>query len=186
MDAVERTDAIEKTESAERQQFLQLITKKLVILTSGSMVIVAIIFYLIELNKGERAYLVFYVFLTGVIGGFVSIQQRLPEIGLSELRELSTSLFTILLIPINGGIFAMVLMAMFVSGILEGALFPRYIHAVIDRDDLVYSFVSWLKTTFPASGPDIAKLLFWSFVAGFSERFVPQIIRKTAESDNGK
>jgi hypothetical protein len=36
---------------------------------------------------------------------------------------------------------------------------------------------------------DFAKLLFWCFVAGFSERFVPQIINKTlngtADRKNG-
>lgn len=32
------------------------------------------------------------------------------------------------------------------------------------------------RETYPSSGPDLAKLLFWSFVAGFSERFVPQLI----------
>ena len=30
-------------------------------------------------------------------------------------------------------------------------------------------------------GQILAKLFFWSFVAGFSERLVPQIIRKTAQ-----
>jgi hypothetical protein len=65
-------------------------------------------------------------------------------------------------------------------------MFPEYIHTPIDRQNLVTSFTAWLTQTFPASGTDIAKLLFWSFVAGFSERFVPQIIRKTAENVDNK
>jgi hypothetical protein len=72
-------------------------------------------------------------------------------------------------------------MMLFISGLLEGAMFPKYTHPTIDQENLVISFVQWLTTTFPQSGPDVAKLLFWSFVAGFSERFVPQIIRKTTE-----
>lgn len=167
-------------DEAERQKYLQIVTRKLVGLTAGCMVILLIIFYVINLGELERTYLVAYVFLTGLIGGFVSMQQRLPAIGLNELRQLSDSWLSILLIPINGGIFAIVLMLMFLSGIIEGAMFPGYSHSAIDRQDLVASFVQWLTTTFPESGPDIAKLLFWSFVAGFSERFVPQIIRKTA------
>jgi hypothetical protein len=115
-----------------------------------------------------------------LVGGFVSVQQRLPTIGLEELGELSRSWLSILLIPINGGVFAIVLMLMFLSGILEGSLFPKYLHAPIDHTRLVESFQTWLSATFPESGTDIAKLLFWSFVAGFSERFVPQIIRKAA------
>jgi hypothetical protein len=40
-------------------------------------------------------------------------------------------------------------------------------------------------STYPAAGVDFAKLIFWSFIAGFSERFVPQIISKTT-SENEK
>jgi hypothetical protein len=167
-------------EESERQKYLQLITKKLVILTAGCLVLLFIFFYIIKLNGGERTYLVLNVFTAGLIGGFLSIQQRMPSIGLNELQELSRSWSSILLIPINGGIFAIVLMLMFLSGILEGAMFPKYVHAPIDHQNLSPSFTSWLIKTFPASGIDIAKLLFWSFVAGFSERFVPQIIRKSA------
>jgi len=169
-------------EESERQKYLQLVTRKLVSLTAASMFILVIIFYVVELADLKRTYLVSYVFLAGLIGGFVSIQQRLPTIGLTELRELSNSWLSILLIPINGGIFAIVLMLMFLSGILEGAMFPKYVHSPIDQQNLVDSFVQWLTTTFPKSGSDIAKLLFWSFVAGFSERFVPQIIRKTSDN----
>ena len=76
-------------------------------------------------------------------------------------------------------------MLMFLSGILEGAMFPKYVHSPIDEQNLVDSFVQWLTTTFPKSSSDIAKLRFLSFVAGFSERFVPQIIRKTSDgTDN--
>jgi len=167
-------------EDTGRQKCLQLITRKLVWLTAGCLIILFVVFYFVPLEKSSRTFLAGLVFVAGLIGGFVSIQQRLPTIGLKELQELSSSWLSILLIPINGGIFAVVLMLIFVSGILEGTMFPRYTHASIDRADLVTSFSNWVTTTFPASGPDIAKLLFWSFVAGFSERFVPQIIRKTA------
>jgi hypothetical protein len=106
-------------EDTERQKYLQLITRKLVCLTAACMMVLLTIFYVINLEKADRTYLVIDVFLSGLIGGFVSIQQRLPKIGLIELRELSNSWLSILLIPINGGIFAIVLMLMFLSGILK-------------------------------------------------------------------
>ncbi|MFG6159190.1 hypothetical protein ACGTNG_10300 [Halomonas sp. 1390] len=34
------------------------------------------------------------------------------------------------------------------------------------------------RDTFPSAGPDLAKLLFGSFVAGFTERRLPQMISK--------
>lgn len=88
-------------DEAERQKYLQVVTRKLVGLTAGCMVVLLIIFYVINLGELERTYLVAYVFLTGLIGGFVSMQQRLPAIGLSELRQLSDSWLSILLIPIK-------------------------------------------------------------------------------------
>lgn len=60
-------------------------------------------------------------------------------------------------------------------------MFPEYHQVAIDQNNLTQSFADFMTYTFPKDGPNIAKLIFWSFVAGFSERFVPQIIRKTAE-----
>lgn len=171
-------------EESERQKHLQLVTKKLVVLTIICVLALVVVFYLVDISGATKTYLVSYVFMAGLIGGFVSIQQRLPAIAFNELSELSKSWFSIVLIPINGGLFALVLMLMFLSGILEGAMFPKYSHMEIDQTNLVKSFNSWLTNTFPSSGPDIAKLLFWSFVAGFSERFVPQIIKKTSDLSN--
>jgi hypothetical protein len=167
----------------ERQLCLQSVTKKLVTLTALCLVALAITLYvaLPGVLGVKRTYLVVYVFGAGLIGGFVSIQQRLPAIQLAEIRELSRSWLSILLIPVNGGVFALVLMLMFIAGLLEGALFPKYTAVPIDHGDLLNSFANWLAYTFPEQGRDLAKLFFWSFVAGFSERFVPQIIRRTAE-----
>ena len=173
-------------EETDKQKHLQIVTRKLVSLTAGCIFILLIVFYIVNRGELKQTYLVGYVFLAGLIGGFVSIQQRLPEIGASELRELSKSWLSILLIPINGGIFAVTLMLIFLSGILKGAMFPEYTHTQrIDHtnlETLIASFTNWTKTTFPTNGEDIAKLIFWSFVAGFSERFVPQIIRKTTDN----
>ncbi len=168
----------------ERQKYLQLVTRKLVFLTASALIMLLFIYYFSSQSAGNRSHLIYYVFLAGLIGGFVSIQQRLPTIELKELQELSHSWLSILLIPINGGIFAIVLMLVFLAGILEGSLFPKFTHTEINSQYVVDSFLTWLSMTFPTSGPDIAKLFFWSFVAGFSERFVPQIIRKTSDSAN--
>ena len=40
--------------------------------------------------------------------------------------------------------------------------------------------IDLLIKTYPSTGSDLAKFLFWSFVAGFSECFFPQIINKVA------
>ena len=176
-------------DDTDRQKCLQIITRKLVYFTGGCLAAALTFFYIIVPLFGDtldRTYLVALVFLLGLIGGFVSIQQRLPTIELKELRELSGSWSSVVLIPINGGIFSLVLMLMFLSEVLVGPMFPEFKHQPIDSDNAVKSILSWFSNTVPKSGPDIAKLLFWSFVAGFSERFVPQIIRKTkGKSEEG-
>ena len=173
-------------ENSDKQRYLQNVTRKLVSLTAACVLILVISFYVIrEIWPAERTYLVAFVFVSGLTGGFVSIQQRLPKIGLDELRELSSSWLSILLVPINGGIFAIVLMLMFISEIIQGVLFPEYFQVKIEITDITGSFQKWSIDTFPKTGIDIAKLLFWSFVAGFSERFVPQIVRKTADEATG-
>lgn len=164
----------------ERQQYLQKITQRLIIFTGAVLLLMAIgLFGLDRLPDADKhSYLTLLVFVAGLLGGFVSIQQRLPKITLDELRILSGSWISITLIPINGGIFALVLMVMFIGNIIQGNLFPDYKEFKISDVD---TFKTWLTSAYPLSGADVAKLLFWSFVAGFSERFVPQIIRRTAE-----
>ncbi|WP_199326296.1 hypothetical protein [Nostoc parmelioides] len=127
-----------------------------------------------------------FCFECGIIGGFVSIQQRLKKVEDEELEYLSQSWIAILVNPIFGGLFALVLYVLFLSGIIESALFPKFAipefkgQPFPTTDDLRYFFT----TTYPASGSDFAKLAFWSFVAGFSERLVPQMIQRVAKNDD--
>lgn len=166
---------------SERQKYLQIITQRLIIFTMAVLVLVAIgIYVFLHLYSGSsHSGLVTLAFTAGLLGGFVSIQQRLPRIGLSELKILADSWISITLIPINGGIFALVLMLMFVGKIIQGQLFPIYPGDIAITDSA--SFYNWISGAYPVTGTEVAKLLFWSFAAGFSERLVPQIIHKNTE-----
>lgn len=121
--------------------------------------------------------------LCGVIGGFVSIQQRLRQVSDQELELLTDSWFQILLVPIFGGVFALVLYLILLSGIVSGHIFPEFYFPPRPESgpNTAYIF-DVLTKTYPNSGEDLAKFLFWSFVAGFSERFVPQIISKVTSA----
>lgn len=180
-----------KSLNVERQERLQNVTKKLVIFTFVIVSFIAIMLYnpfgivttigswfgaKTTPDETKHSFLVLLVFIAGLLGGFVSIQQRLPNIELEELKVLSNSWFSIALIPINGGIFALALMLMFIGNIIDGSLFPQYAQKEIGGTE---DFLKWLTEGYPKTNVDIAKLLVWSFVAGFSERFVPQIIRTT-------
>jgi hypothetical protein len=157
------------------------ITKRLILMTLCGLVVVGLLFG-VTLVLGKRFMVSWACFGCGLIGGFVSIQQRLKKISDEELELLSRSWFQILLIPIYGGVFALVLYLAFLGGIVEGAMFPRFFVPEFavppSSDDMKKLFTA----TYPVGGTDFAKLIFWSFLAGFSERLVPQIISKTGGS----
>jgi len=180
----------------DRVTGVYILTKRLIIMTAVSICIFTALFSATFLYDG-RLMVSWAVFICGILGGFVSIQQRVKTVTDQELQLLTRSWFQILLIPIFGGLFALVLYSLFLSGIISGHMFPWfYIPEPDGHPDSAY-IVSFLTETYPATGQDMAKLLFWSFVAGFSERFVPQIInrvtdqveedeRQKEKSDSGK
>ena len=163
-----------------RIENIHTLTKRLIVMTAISVLAFSALFG-ISYFYGERFMLTWAGFLCGIVGGFVSIQQRVKNVSDEELQLLTSSWFQILLIPIFGGIFALVLYCLFLSEIISGSLFPLfYIPKPTGAIPDTYFLIDVFTKTYPLTGQDLAKFLFWSFVAGFSERFVPQIINNVA------
>lgn len=127
------------------------------------------------------------VMLCGAIGGFISLQRRLKMLPNDDLLLLARSWVYVLLSPLVGGILALLLYFLFLSGLLEGDLFPNFdtIAALNLKNGIDTSAVvsdtsrTGLTVLFQAQGveyKDYAKLVFWCFVAGYSESFVTNII----------
>lgn len=172
-------------ESSDRQILLLGITKKLVICMIGMLALILLFFFVIFPEIGvDRTYLTVIVFGTGLVGGFVSIQQRIHKITTKELEYLSQSWESVLLIPIYGGIFALAIHVIFLSGIITGHLFPQYSIPTFSDPTTIEEFKQFFTTTLPRSGEDVGKMLFWAFCAGFSERLVPQIIQSVQGAVN--
>jgi hypothetical protein len=72
---------------------------------------------------------------------------------------------------------------LFLSGLLQGHLFPEFNIVVFDDPPTIQNLTYFFMKTYPKGPLDFAKFAFWSFVAGFSERFVPQIIGKIAPKE---
>ncbi len=174
----------EKENLSERETMLRSIALGLLIVTAVILLATVALFAL-PLSRAGRFPISWFSFGVGVIGGFVSIQQRLKNLSNVDLAHLSASWVHIVVPPFFGGIFALVLYVLMLSGIVEGALFPIFsIPDFADQptnDDLR----RFLLETYPASGSDFAKLTFWSFAAGFSERLVPNIISQTTNKGAG-
>ena len=167
-----------------RRRQLMVITRRLIIFAASALIAIALILGL-GFAWQQRVMLSWLTFGCGLLGGFVSIQQRLRKIDNQELALLTESWFTILVIPVFGAIFAEVLYILFLSGLLQGHMFPSFYIPPFDEVPTVGNVIAFLRETCPKSGADLAKLMFWSFVAGFSERFVPQIVSKISSKAEG-
>jgi|SRR5579862_1826990 len=93
----------------------------------------------------------------GALGSTVSFFSR-HDLSDHLLKKQRTLVGTQLL----GAVFASVLFFTFIGGLVQGSLFP----------DINAS--SWKGLSFRV--PSWCKLLVWSFIAGFSERFVPDLL----------
>ena len=166
--------------NTDRLVSYQILTKRLILLSAITLGIIGVIFGL-TLYLSEKFYVSWLALMCGILGGFVSIQQRLPNITEKELILLTNSWFQILLIPIYGGVFALVLYVLFLSELISGNMFPSFHFPEVPEGGVNSEYyMSFFRNTFPTDGNELAKLMVWSFIAGFSERYVPQIITSFA------
>jgi hypothetical protein len=133
---------------------------------------------------------VFVVLCAGLVGGFISVQQRLQEVTevdpLYKWLELDASGKSLLVSPLIGMVFAVVLFVILVGGFVTGDLFPTFVGckgqilaaAVIHCKDSDFASLALAAT--PDSPASWAKLGIWAFAAGFLERLVPDILTRIA------
>jgi hypothetical protein len=115
------------------------------------------------------------VAFAGCLGGFVSMQRRIGQVPndgdpLLSIFQLNSGLSTLYMAPASGAIFALVLFALFAGRLVEGSIFPVIHHA----SNFYWGDIEWAMGDYPVAS--YAKLLVWSFIAGFAERFVPDIL----------
>ena len=113
----------------------------------------------------------------GIIGGFVSSQRRMQSIPtdgdpLISVVGLDNAGYYLLLSPLLGAIFAVVLSVMFMAGLLKGSLFPDFFLSLPGPHHGL-SFFDFTWNTLPKSSEEYGKLFVWAFLAGFAERLVP-------------
>jgi len=113
------------------------------------------------------------VILCGILGGLISMLRRLQALPsgstpLFDTIALNAGQFGIGLAPIYGGIFAMVLYLVFLSGVLDTVIAPT-------AGEIV--FPHFTDAT-PRTTPDYARLLIWAFMAGFAEQLVPDVLNR--------
>lgn len=118
------------------------------------------------------------IFLFGQIGGYVGLQSRVKTLPDEDLELLATSWVYTILTPLVGGILAILLYLIFLSGLITGTVFPMFKPDEVqpEADSFLVMFAQH------ADGyVNYAKLLVWSFIAGYSERFVIDMVGSFAK-----
>ncbi len=164
-----------------RQTLLIKVSKRLVIIVVASLAVSGALFGA-TIAFGSRFMFSWFCLECGIVGGFVSIQQRLNKLDLEEANLLASSWFATVLAPSYGGIFAVILYFLFLANLVSGQLFPAFSIPAFHDPPITEDIKAFFVQTYPKSGADFAKFAFWSFVAGFSERFVPGVIKRFTDS----
>jgi len=169
----------ETEELTARQEIMKQVSVQLLRVTALILLATVALFALPLFGLG-RFPVSWFSFGVGVIGGFVSVQQRLKKLSDEDLTHLHSSWVHMVIPPFFGGIFALLFYVLVLSGIVEGALFPTFVVPEFADQPTSDDIKRFLLETYPASGQDFARLTVWSFLAGFSERLVPNILKRTA------
>lgn len=142
-------------------------------LLNALLLLVLLLFILFAiLNWREAPATLPVVFAMGALGSFVSIQRRLKELSIADLELFVKSKGHRWLAPLTGGIMAALLYCLFIAELLSGNLFPTFTEVSTETPS-GFGILFQIASSDPK---DYAKLVFWSFTAGFSERFVTDII----------
>ena len=121
--------------------------------------------------------------IAGAIGSFVSVTLRIQGIRdntqlAQNIYSFKYSLTTVQIAPLTGMVFAILLSLIIYGGLVGGSMFPNInIHppkdgAVIDPN----SYTQVLNNI-----AEFSKLLVWSFIAGFSERLIPDMVDRLSD-----
>lgn len=135
------------------------------------------------IDENWKPSLLILVTMSGMLGAFFSALMRLYNVDQLSVALVTPTirnlegryLLMYSLVPVVvGGVAAVVLYIAFMSGLVAGDIFPE-----MDCDDgmkcnRLYEVV---KNYGPQSAANYGKALLWSFIAGFSERFVPDTLQ---------
>lgn len=144
-----------------------------------------------EIGPDELEFpLLILIALAGALGAFFSALMRLyklenlPAVLLDvEFRRMRNWYLVMysLIPPIIGMIGAVVFHVVIAAGLIEGAAFQKFSCRLPQGCDSFKGLLNY----YPAGVQDYAKCLVWGFIAGFSERLVPDALGRMSKQETG-
>lgn len=132
--------------------------------------------------------LIVVIFLAGALGGITNTYLRLKDVPsvTPVWDKLSTAnlvaIMQVWTTPLIAGLFGVLLYAIFASGLIKGGLFPEFNAKTPEYSNLANMFSNFT----PKEQADAVKTIVWGYVAGFSERMIPNILDRMAQEVNSK
>jgi hypothetical protein len=78
-------------------------------------------------------------------------------------------------------VFAFALHLMAIGGLIGSDLFPKFVTKA--AESVTWNMQQFVTSVDPKSYQDIAEILVWSFIAGYSEKFVPNLIGRLLKGE---
>lgn len=117
--------------------------------------------------------------VTGLLGStffmLIQLQERLSEGSLTDARDMWTMPMIILRCIVGVGA-AAILYFFFKSGLMDGSLWPK-LHT--QGFEVVQPVGKDTKPIYYVPNRDLALLIVWSFIAGYSQTLVPNLLLST-------
>ena len=135
-------------------------------------IIIAFLTSLINKNGGEEFPKVYFLLIASILGALVNQPFR----GAEDNTNKGPSLLVLYLAwkCAVASVFAIIVNLIFISGVISGELFPTFSGADCNYSDMI----AWAINVDPKTNADMAKMLIWSFLAGYSEKLVPNMVTK--------
>jgi hypothetical protein len=122
--------------------------------------------------------------IAGAAGSFISVVLRIQ--GVRDNTQLAQNIFafkysktTVQVAPLTGMLFAILLCFIIFGGLIGGSMFPT-IHTIPDKNKVLTIDPDAFSRVLNNVG-ELSKLLVWSFIAGFSERLIPDMVDRLAD-----